>query len=55
MQWARAPPSRKQMVLFEERLDEVLPPDPRERLLDAILSRINWTRDGLLISRQRAS
>jgi hypothetical protein len=43
MQWARAPQSREQMVLFVECLDDVLPPDHTVRLLDEILSRINWT------------
>jgi len=43
-QWALAPQRREQMVLFAERLDDVLPPDHTVRLLDAILSRITWTK-----------
>jgi len=43
-QWARAPQKREQMVLFAERLDEAVPRDHRVRLLDDILSRINWAR-----------
>jgi transposase len=43
MQWARAPQSREQMVLFAERLDEVLPPDHTVRLLDEILAKMDWS------------
>ena len=42
-QWARAPQQREQMVLFAERLDDALPPEHAVRLLDEILSRIDWT------------
>lgn len=42
-QWARAPQSREQMVLFAERLDDALSPDHTARLLDEILSRIDWS------------
>ncbi len=44
MQWARTPQSREQIVLFHERLDEVLPPDHTARLLDEILGQIDWSR-----------
>jgi transposase len=43
-QWAQAPQKREQMVLFAERLDEVLPSDHSVRLLDLILQRIPWTK-----------
>src|SRR5215212_6381523 len=43
-QWARAPQQRDQMVLFAERLDEAVPPEHAVRLLDEILSRLDWTK-----------
>lgn len=43
-QWARAPQEREQMVLFTQRLDDALPPDHAVRLLDEILSRIDWSK-----------
>lgn len=41
--WAQAPQVRGQMVLFAERLDEVLAADHPVRMLDEILSRIDWS------------
>ena len=41
--WAKAPQVRGQMVLFAERLDEVLAVDHPVRFLDEILSRIDWS------------
>ena len=43
MDWAKAPQARKQGVLFPERLDEAIGPGHTVRLLDDILSRIDWT------------
>ena len=43
MQWAQAPQKRDQIVLFTRRLDDVLPADDPARLLDEILSRIDWS------------
>ena len=43
-QWAVAPQRREQMVLFAERLDEAVPPEHAVRLLDEILSRLDWTK-----------
>jgi transposase len=42
--WARAPEAREQLVLFPVRLDEALPPDHSVRLLDEILSRVDWSQ-----------
>jgi len=42
-QWAHPPTSREQMVLFAERLDDAVPRDHIVRLLDDILSRIDWS------------
>jgi transposase len=41
--WAQAPQRREQMVLFAERLDDALPAGHAVRLLDEILSQVNWT------------
>jgi len=41
--WAKAPQSRGQMVLFASRLDEVIAPEHPVRVLDLILSRIDWS------------
>ena len=41
--WAKAPQLRGQMVLFAERLDEVLAVGHPVRMLDEILSRIDWS------------
>jgi transposase len=43
-QWSRAPQDREQMVLFAERLDEVIPADHTVRLLDAILVQLDWAK-----------
>jgi transposase len=45
MYWAPAPQQRDQMVLFEKRLDDAIPPDHPVRLLDDILEspRIDWS------------
>jgi transposase len=42
-QWATAPASRDQLVLFSESLDSAIPPGHTVRLLDSILSRLSWT------------
>lgn len=42
-QWALAPQTREQIVLFAERLDEAAPADHPVRLLDDILGRIDWS------------
>lgn len=44
MQFATPPLSRDQMVLFPERLDQVVPADHSVRLLDEILGRLDWTQ-----------
>ena len=41
--WAPAPEQRHQMVLFPERLDEVLPPNHSVRLLDELLRQLDWS------------
>jgi transposase len=38
-----APEQRHQMVLFAERLDDVLPPDHCVRLLDELLHQVDWS------------
>jgi transposase len=43
-QWARAPQSREQMVLFAERLDEAVPSEHAVRLLDEMLSGLDWSK-----------
>jgi len=40
--WARAPEPREQAVLFPQRLDEALPKEHVVRILDEMLSQINW-------------
>src|SRR5688572_18496279 len=42
--WARAPQDRDQLVLFTTRLDDALPPEHVVRLLDDILSRLDWSK-----------
>ena len=42
--WAAAPQKRDQMVLFSERLDEVVPLDHPVRLLDTILGQLDWSQ-----------
>ena len=44
MEWAKAPEVREQMVLFPQRLDDVIPLDHSVRLMDDILSRLDWSR-----------
>ena len=44
MDWARAPQKRDQIVLFPTRLDEAIGQDHHVRLLDDILSRLDWTK-----------
>lgn len=41
--WAEAPEQRQQMVLFAQRLDDVLPVEHSVRLLDEILHQIDWS------------
>jgi transposase len=43
-QWSHAPQQREQMVLFSERLEDVVTPDHPVRLVDDILSRVSWTK-----------
>lgn len=42
-QWSRAPEDRQQMVLFSRRLDDAMSPVHAVRLLDEVLSRIDWS------------
>jgi transposase len=42
-QWAQPPQRREQLVLFAQRLDEALPPEHTVRLLDEILSQLDWS------------
>lgn len=42
-QWAKPPQDRSQLVLFAQRLDDAVAADHRVRLLDDILSRLDWT------------
>jgi transposase len=44
MEWAKAPEVRDQMVLFPQRLDDVIPIDHNVRLMDDILSRLDWSK-----------
>lgn len=41
--WVAAPQRREQMVLFAERLDDVLSPEHSVRLLDEILAQLDWS------------
>jgi len=41
--WAEAPEQRGQMVLYAQRLDEVLPLDHTVRVLDEILGQLDWS------------
>ena len=41
--WAKAPQARGQRVLFASRLDEVLAAEHLVRMLEEILSRIEWS------------
>ncbi|HEY1964651.1 MAG TPA: IS1182 family transposase [Acidobacteriaceae bacterium] len=42
--WAEAPEQRNQLVLFSQLLDDSLPREHSVRLLDEILSRLDWSR-----------
>ena len=42
--WARPVQSREQLVLFENRLDQAIPPDHAVRLLDQILANLSWKK-----------
>ena len=44
MEWAKGPEVRDQMVLFPQRLDDVISLDHHVRLMDDILSRLDWSR-----------
>ncbi len=44
MDWAKTTQPRDQLVLFPTRLDDAVGPDHRVRLLDAILSRLDWSK-----------
>jgi transposase len=44
MDWAKAPEQRDQIVLFPERLDEVVGRDHLVRLFDDILRRLDWSK-----------
>ncbi|REJ71615.1 MAG: IS1182 family transposase [Planctomycetota bacterium] len=43
MDWAKAEFGREQLVLFPTRLDEAIAPQHRVRLLDEILTRLDWS------------
>ena len=51
--FAKSPLSREQLVLFPERLDEVIPQDHRVRLVDEILRRLDWSDWESLYDQQR--
>ena len=44
MDWAKTSESRDQLVLFPTRLDDAIEPNHRVRMLDEILSRLDWTK-----------
>lgn len=44
MDWAKTTQTRDQLVLFPTRLDEAVGPGHRVRLLDDILSRLDWSK-----------
>ena len=44
MDWAKTTQTRDQLVLFPTRLDEAVGPEHRVRLLDDILSRLDWSQ-----------
>jgi hypothetical protein len=44
MDWATAPQCRDQIVLFPTRLDEAIGADHSVRLLDTILSQLDWSQ-----------
>ena len=41
--WARTPEDRNQMVLFPEKLDDIIPPDATVRVFDEILSVLDFS------------
>lgn len=43
MDWAKAKESREQLVLFPTRLDDAIGENHRVRVLDAILSKLDWS------------
>ena len=43
MDWAKAPERRDQLVLFPTRLDDILAEDHNVRLLEEILSQLDWS------------
>lgn len=51
--FAAAPLGRDQLVLFPEKLDQVIPPDHSVRLVDDVLSRIDWSKWEALYHRKR--
>jgi len=53
MEWAKAPEMRDQMVLFPQRLDDVIPADHSVRLMDDILSRLDWSKWEAVYDRRR--
>lgn len=53
MEWAKAPEVRDQMVLFPKRLDDVIPLDHDVRLMDDILSRLDWSKWEAAYDRRR--
>jgi transposase len=44
MDWAKSPEIREQMILFPSRLDDAIGADHNVRLLDDILSRLDWSK-----------
>ncbi len=44
MDWAESPEVREQMVLFPHRLDDAIERDHNVRLLDDILSQLDWAQ-----------
>ena len=42
-QWAQPPQRREQLVLFAQRLDQALPAEHSVRLLDDILTQLDWS------------
>jgi transposase len=43
MDWAKAPQGRDQLVLFPTRLDDILAADHHVRLLEEVLSQLDWS------------
>ena len=44
MGWAQPKENRQQIVLFPEKLDDVLPPEHSVRTFDAILGKVDWAQ-----------